>query len=544
MAGAAERAERREFCVVTVDDVLGRDPDVENQRQDPEQGSVVPHDSSEPRAHRRHHTPRHAIVHAVAEILVVDDEQSMREFLAICLRRSGHKITLAENGEDAMERLRNQPFDIVITDLRMPGNIDGLGLLTAIKSGHVRYTAAPNGTPSIIDPEVLLVTAYATADTALAAMKQGAYDYLTKPFQVDEINAVIGRALEKRALVEENLALRDRVAGRVRLANLLGKSRPMQKLFELITKIHSARTSVLITGESGTGKELVARALHTEGLRANHTFVAVNCGAIPDDLMESELFGHKRGSFTGAVTDKSGLFQEADGGTLFLDEIGELSMGLQVKLLRVLQERRVKAVGSTEEVEVDARVIAATNRDLEAEVARGAFRADLYYRLNVIEVWIPPLRHRREDIPLLAEHFLRRFGAEHGRSLQLSTEAMRKLETYDFPGNVRELENMLERAVALSSSAVIGVSDLPPVKAPRSEPVAEFPTEGVDLDRVLSDFERGWVMRALEQTGGVRKRAAALLGISFRSLRYRLEKLGIEKGDAPTDDEAPTEDDK
>ncbi|MDQ3298599.1 MAG: sigma-54 dependent transcriptional regulator [Myxococcota bacterium] len=468
----------------------------------------------------------------------------MREFLAICLRRSGHKITLAENGEDAMERLRNQPFDIVITDLRMPGNIDGLGLLTAIKSGHVRYTAAPNGTPSIIDPEVLLVTAYATADTALAAMKQGAYDYLTKPFQVDEINAVIGRALEKRALVEENLALRDRVAGRVRLANLLGKSRPMQKLFELITKIHSARTSVLITGESGTGKELVARALHTEGLRANHTFVAVNCGAIPDDLMESELFGHKRGSFTGAVTDKSGLFQEADGGTLFLDEIGELSMGLQVKLLRVLQERRVKAVGSTEEVEVDARVIAATNRDLEAEVARGAFRADLYYRLNVIEVWIPPLRHRREDIPLLAEHFLRRFGAEHGRSLQLSTEAMRKLETYDFPGNVRELENMLERAVALSSSAVIGVSDLPPVKAPRSEPVAEFPTEGVDLDRVLSDFERGWVMRALEQTGGVRKRAAALLGISFRSLRYRLEKLGIEKGDAPTDDEAPTEDDK
>nr|MBA3819882.1 sigma-54-dependent Fis family transcriptional regulator [Deltaproteobacteria bacterium] len=280
--------------------------------------------------------------------------------------------------------------------------------------------------------------------------------------------------------------------------------------------------------------------LHTEGARATHAFVAVNCGAIPEELMESELFGHKKGSFTGAVGDKTGLFQEADGGTLFLDEIGELSMALQVKLLRALQERKVKAVGATEELEVDARVIAATNRDLEAEVARGAFRADLYYRLNVIEVWIPPLRHRREDIPLLAEHFLRRFGAEHGRVLQLSVEAMRKLESYDFPGNVRELENMLERAVALSSSPILGVSDLPNVKPPRSEPAAEFPAEGVDLDRLLSDYERGWVTRALERTGGIRKRAAVLLGISFRSLRYRLEKLGIDKGD----DDALTEADK
>ncbi len=476
----------------------------------------------------------------MAEILVVDDEQSMREFLAICLRRSGHRVAVATSGEDAIHRLSAQPFDVVITDLRMPGKHDGLALLQQIKTGKVRYSAAAGGTPSAIDPEVILVTAYATADTAIAAMKQGAYDYLTKPFQVDEINAVIGRALEKRALVEENLALRERVAGRVRLANLLGKSRAMQKVFELITKIHSARTSVLITGESGTGKELVARALHTEGARAKHAFVAVNCGAIPEELMESELFGHKKGSFTGAVGDKTGLFQEADGGTLFLDEIGELSMALQVKLLRALQERKVKAVGATEELEVDARVIAATNRDLEAEVARGAFRADLYYRLNVIEVWIPPLRHRREDIPLLAEHFLRRFGAEHGRVLQLSVEAMRKLESYDFPGNVRELENMLERAVALSSSPILGVSDLPNVKPPRSEPAAEFPAEGVDLDRLLSDYERGWVTRALERTGGIRKRAAVLLGISFRSLRYRLEKLGIDKGD----DDALTEADK
>src|SRR5262245_42660741 len=288
----------------------------------------------------------------------------------------------------------------------------------------------------------------------------------------------------------------------------------MQKVFELIGKIHSAKTSVLITGESGTGKELVARALHSEGNRAKMPFVAVNCGAIPEELMESELFGHKKGAFTGAVADKSGLFQEADGGTLFLDEIGELSLGLQVKLLRALQERKVKAVGATDEVEVDVRVIAATNRDLEAEVARGAFRADLYYRLNVIELRLPPLRHRREDIPLLADHFLRRFGAEHGRVSKMSTEAMRKLETYDYPGNVRELENIIERAVALSSAILIAADDLPEVKPTKlaAEVAQTFPPEGVDLDRLVTEYERTWVLRALEQTDGVRTRAAMLLG--------------------------------
>jgi two-component system, NtrC family, response regulator PilR len=471
----------------------------------------------------------------VGQILVVDDEQSMREFLAICLRRAGHEVMVAKSGNEALEKLRTKQIDVVVTDLKMPGDLDGLGILKAIKTGAVRYTAAPGSTPSIIEPEVILVTAYATADTALAAMKQGAYDYLTKPFQVEEINAVISRALEKRALVFENLALRDRVAGRARLANLLGKSRAMHKVFELIGKIHSTKTSVLITGESGTGKELVARALHSEGSRAKAPFIAVNCGAIPEELMESELFGHKKGSFTGAVAEHPGMFQEADGGTLFLDEIGELSLTLQVKLLRALQERKVKPVGASDEIEVDVRVIAATNRDLEAEVARGAFRPDLYYRLNVIEIRIPPLRHRREDIPLLAEHFLKRFGNEHGRALTITSEAMQKLENYDFPGNVRELENMIERAVALSSSNVIGASDLPDVKVPHrpsADVITEFPPDGVDLDRLISDYERTWVLRALDQTGGVRKRAAVLLGISFRSLRYRLEKLGIDKGDA------------
>jgi two-component system response regulator PilR (NtrC family) len=472
--------------------------------------------------------------------LVIDDEQSMREFLSICLKRAGHEVALARTATDAFDQLRNQPFDVVLTDLKLPGEIDGLGILKAIKSGSVKYRATPGSTPSIIDPEVILMTAYASADTALAAMKHGAYDYLIKPFQVDEINAVVGRAIEKKALVEENIVLRDRVAGRVRLANLLGKSRAMQKVFELITKIHSTRTSVLITGESGTGKELVARALHTEGSRAKAPFIAVNCGAIPEELMESELFGHKKGAFTGAVADHAGMFQEASGGTLFLDEIGELSLPLQVKLLRALQERKVKPVGASDEQEVDVRVIAATNRDLEAEVARGAFRADLYYRLNVVEIRIPPLRHRREDVPLLADHFLRRFAAEHGRALSLSSDAMRRLETYDFPGNVRELENVIERAVALSSGNVIGPTDLPEVRAAKApaEAAPDLPADGIDLDRLLSDYERGWVLRALEQSGGVRKRAARLLGISFRSLRYRLDKLGIDK--AGDDDEPET----
>src|SRR5690606_10057810 len=297
----------------------------------------------------------------MGSVLVVDDERSMREFLAICLRREGHQVSVAESASQALEHLSAQPVDVVVTDLKMPGDLDGIGLLRGVRERG-------------LDTEVIVVTAFATPETAIAAMKQGAYDYLTKPFKVDEINAVIGRALEKRALIEANAALREKVSGRYRLASLLGKSPQMQRVFELIGKIHSTRTSVLITGESGTGKELVARALHSEGNRAQKPFVAVNCGAIPDELMESELFGHKRGSFTGAVADKQGLFQQASGGTLFLDEIGELSLGLQVKLLRALQERRVKPVGDTVETEVDVRVVTATNRELEDEVARGAFR--------------------------------------------------------------------------------------------------------------------------------------------------------------------------
>jgi two-component system, NtrC family, response regulator PilR len=457
----------------------------------------------------------------MGSVLVVDDERSMREFLAICLRREGHQVEVAESADAALGKLDATRPDIVVTDLKMPGALDGLGLLGAIRERG-------------LDTEVIVVTAFATPETAIQAMKQGAYDYLTKPFKVDEINAVIDRALEKRALVEANAALREELAGRYRLASLLGKSREMQRVFDLIGKIHSTRTTVLITGESGTGKELVARALHSEGNRAGRPFVAVNCGAIPDDLMESELFGHKKGAFTGAVADKPGLFTQADTGTVFLDEIGELSLSLQVKLLRVLQERKVKAVGDTVEHEIDVRVVAATNRELEEEVARGAFRSDLYYRLNVIEVRLPPLRHRREDIPLLLEHFVRRFaGEQQKRVVGFTAEAQKVLQAYDFPGNVRELENVVEHAVTLAAGPRIDVSDLPKLRqtaaaAPTEVGPAASLQEGFDLDRVLHDYERSIVLGALEQAGGVRKKAAQLLGITFRSLRYRLAKLGLE----------------
>jgi two-component system, NtrC family, response regulator PilR len=453
-------------------------------------------------------------------VLVVDDERSMREFLAICLRREGHQVSVAESGERALESLAGAPADIVVTDLKMPGRVDGLGLLRGIRERG-------------LDTEVIVVTAFATPETAIAAMKQGAYDYLTKPFKVDEINAVIARALEKRALVEANVALREKVTGRYRLASLLGRSPQMQRVFELIGKIHSTRTSILVTGESGTGKELVARALHSEGNRAQKSFVAVNCGAIPEELMESELFGHRKGSFTGAIADKIGLFQQADGGILFLDEIGELSLGLQVKLLRALQERKVKPIGDTAETEVDVRVVAATNRELEEEVARGAFRSDLYYRLNVIEVRLSPLRQRREDIPLLIDHFVRRYAVEQEKRLAgVTAEAMKVLQSYDYPGNVRELENIVEHAVTMAPGPRIDVGDLPRLRqtvATGASDGAEvaIPDDGFDLDRALADYERVIVLKALEQSGGVRKRAARLLGITFRSLRYRLAKLGL-----------------
>jgi two-component system response regulator PilR (NtrC family) len=463
------------------------------------------------------------------DILLCDDERSVREFLAIYLKRVGHRIETVANTAEARAAIAAREFDVLITDLRMP---DGTGLDVLEASKKLRP-----------ETQVIVVTAYATAETAIAAMKAGAYDYLLKPFKVDEVGLVVERALERRTLLRENVTLRAEIQGRYRLDRLLGKSAPMGRLYEMIRKIAPARTSVLLVGESGTGKELAARALHELGPRADRPFVAINCGAIPESLLESELFGHVKGAFTGATGDKEGLFEAARGGTLFLDEVGELPQAMQVKLLRALQERKVKPVGGVGERDVDVRVVAATNRDLETEVERGSFRQDLFYRLNVIQIRMPPLRERREDVPLLVEHFLRKFSAEHGRAVtEIDPVALATLGAYAFPGNVRELENLIERAVTLSSGTRITAEELPELRPSGrggsgglATAGPEFPPEGLDLEREVESFERGIILRALDRTGGNRTEAARLLGITFRSMRYRLSKLGISGGD----DEGP-----
>jgi len=442
----------------------------------------------------------------------------MREFLEILLTRHKHRVTVVESGTQALEQLDRTEFDLVITDLKMPG-IGGLEVLARARDSWPQT-------------EVIIVTAFATAETAIAAMKRGAYDYLTKPFKVDEIIVTVERALEKRALVRENVTLREELKGRFRLEQMVGRSASMQQLFEMIQRVAGTRTSLVILGESGTGKELVARATHTLSDRAEHPFVAVNCGAIPETLMESELFGHVKGAFTGAARDKHGLFTAADGGTLFLDEVGELTPPLQVKLLRALQERRIKPVGSVAETEVDVRIIAASNRDLEEEVASERFRSDLYYRLNVITLQVPALRDRAEDIPLLAEHFVRKHAAAMGRPVQhITPEAMSLLCNYHYPGNVRELENVIERAVTLAVSDELDVSSLPQFRRSTTPgPNLQLPDEGLDLDQYMGSIEKQLLLKTLGRVGGNRTEAADLLHISLRSLRYRLVKYGIDHG--------------
>jgi two-component system, NtrC family, response regulator PilR len=469
------------------------------------------------------------------DILIVDDERSMREFLGIYLRREGYRIEAAPGSNEAIAALRSRVFDVVITDLRMPG-ADGLSILAEAKRLHP-------------DTEVIVVTAFSTTETAIAAMKAGAHDYLTKPFKIDEVGLVVDRAMEKRRLARENVALRDEIKGRYKLDRLLGKSLAMQRVFDLLSKVASTRTSVLLIGESGTGKELAARALHELSPRTG-PFVAVNCGAIPETLLESELFGHVRGSFTGASTDKQGLFEAAQSGTLLLDEVADLPIAMQVKLLRVLQERRVKPVGGVSEREVDVRIVAATNRDLEAEVEKAAFRQDLYYRLNVIQIRLPPLRERREDLPLLVDHFVRKFSAEHGRPVIGATpEVMSALTAYHFPGNVRELENMIERAVTLATSDLLALDAFPNLAGlhateQSANAMDSFPDDGLDLEHYLEDYERTILIKALEKTGGNRTEAARLLHVSFRSMRYRLSKLGITGIDTGVEatDRSPTPD--
>jgi len=461
-----------------------------------------------------------SIVPPPVKLLLVEDEPGLRQMLEILFRREGYSVVSAPGCRAALDAIASspQPFPAIVSDLSMP---DGSGLDV--------LAAAKGRSPST---QVILVTAHSTIENALAAMRSGAYDFVAKPFEAAELAALVGKAIEKQAIVIENQRLKAQISRISSSGEVLGKSEAMRKVLDLATRIAAAKTTVLITGESGTGKERVARAIHDRSERAAGPFMVVNCGALPEALMESELFGHEKGAFTGAASRHLGLFREADGGTVLLDEVGELPLSLQVKLLRVLQERSVRPVGSAQEVQVDVRVLAATNRDVEADVASGKFRQDLYYRLNVIRVTLPPLRDRLEDIPLLAERFIQRFAAEMGKDVVgFTPDGLRALTAYRFPGNVRELENVIERAVALSGSRVIGLGDLPEsisghASAP-AQSLFDLPPEGLNLDDVLNEAERRLILAALERTGGVRKRAAELLGVTFRSLRYRLQKQGL-----------------
>jgi len=448
-----------------------------------------------------------------ARILVVDDEAGMREFLQIMLEKEGYAVATAGGLAEAMGTFDLAPFDLVLTDLKMPGG-SGLDVLKAV---HTR------------DPEciVYMMTAYGDAESAVEAMKLGAYDYLSKPFKVDEVKLLLRNGLETRRLTIENRLLRETVRHEARLDRIIGKSPVMQELYDLILRTAASDCTVLITGESGTGKELVARAIHNNGARRERPFVAINCGAIPEPLLESELFGHVKGAFTGAVDHKEGLFEVARGGTVLLDEIGEAPPLIQVKLLRAIQERRIRRVGGVEDVGIDVRFLAATNRELEDEIHHGRFREDLYYRLNVIPIHLPPLRERREDIPLLIDAFLKRAVTPGVRVSPSFVDACTALR---WPGNIRELENAVERAIVLGQGGELKAEHLlhnaerPPESAAVS---AEIPEDGLDFDAWIAEQERRLVAQALERAGGVKKDAAALLKVSARSFRYLADKYGL-----------------
>lgn len=455
-----------------------------------------------------------------SRILVVDDEESIREFLEIMLKKEGYEVTIAEDGAKAKEILTKKSFDMIISDLQMP-NMTGIELLKHVKESYP-------------DTVFMLITAFGTTETAVDAMKMGAYDYVTKPFKIDEVRMNIANALRSQNLEVEVRTLKKELVKEYSFQNMIGNSAPMHSIFDLIKRVSQTPTNILVTGESGTGKEVIAKAIHYNGPLKDKPFVTINCGAIPENLMESEMFGHKKGSFTGAIADKQGLFEVANSGTLFLDEVGELPPSIQVKLLRAIQERIIRRVGATDDMKVEVRIIAATNRNLEDMVAKGTFRQDLFYRLNVINIKSPALRERSEDIPLLANHFLKKYNEKLGKNINtVSAEAMDILKKYNYPGNVRELENMIERTVALEAGSTVLPESLPPMvnttsgRKMASSQEIEIGDDGLDLDKVIGQIEKEVLIKAIHAAGGTKKKAAKLLKISFRSMRYRIEKYNL-----------------
>ncbi len=450
-------------------------------------------------------------------LLVVDDEESLAEFLRLLFEKEGYDVQTANSVEQARHQLGERNFDLVLCDILMPDG-NGLELLKEIKAQNP-------GTA------VIMMTAYASSKSAIEAMKLGAYNYISKPFNVEELTVVASRALEKTGLEEENIYLRSELERKYQFSNIIGRSPRMQEIFSLIERVAKTMSTVLVSGESGTGKELIARAVHYSGQRSHNHFLSINCGAMPENLLESELFGHERGAFTGAVREKKGLFQEAGQGTLFLDEIGEMTQSMQVKLLRVLQDKKIRRVGGNREEKVDVRIIAATNRDLKELIAAGSFREDLYYRINVIPINLPPLRDRREDIAPLVKFFIKKYSEELGLPpRQISKDALGLLESHYWHGNVRELENTIERGLALSTGDHLSVEDLPHhIRSVGGRPsiAISLPKEGIDLDNYLDEIRRELMRQALDRCDGVQTQAAEVLNISFRSFRYYAKKLEL-----------------
>src|SRR5574341_71722 len=448
------------------------------------------------------------------KIIVVDDEESMGKFMQIMLSKEGYEVTRVQSGPEALEELKNRKFDLVIADLMMP-KMDGIKLLSEVKN---------------IDPNLsfIVMTAFASVDTAIDAMKKGAFDYITKPFKVEEIKLTIKKSLDQKRLTQENLQLRSQLKKEFGLENFISKSPGILKLKELAVKVAASDSTVLIQGESGTGKELVAKAIHTHSPRSGNPFISINCAALPESLLESELFGHIKGSFTGAIKDKEGLFKAADGGTFFLDEVGETSAAIQVKLLRVLEEKEITPVGGTKKIPVDVRLIAATNSNLEEEVKNGKFRADLFYRLNVIQINIPPLRDRKEDIPLLSHYFIQKYCQQLNlKEKKLAPETLQILSEYSWPGNVRELENTLESAVVLAKGEIIQPEDLPgKIREKTPTPVV---SESGHLTPALEEIEKSYIFWVLNQTGWNKSKAASILGIDNSTLYRKIERYGLKE---------------